>query len=278
MPFTVNEKFTKIKIRSFDPGLTFLSGQCFRWNFEDGIWKGIAEGKYAEVTGGYPNVFLKCLEKDIPFWKIYFDSEYDYEKAVVVLSKDSKISEAVNRNKGLILLKQPFFETLISFIISANNNIPRIKKIINNISEKYGEELEYGYSFPKPESLANLECVDLMEQNCGYRSDYIIKTSRMICDGYSYERLFDAPLDEARDDLCKFKGVGKKVADCVLIYSLGRKDAYPVDTWIRKASWEYFGQKMSDNEIRRNAAERFGKDAALAQQYMFVAEREKYRT
>ncbi len=263
------------KIRVFSPDITFLSGQCFRWNFENGIWKAIAEQKYAEISGTYPDAKIKCSQEDLFFWRNYFDSEYDYVSAVHILEKDKKIADAVKKYEGLILLRQPFFETLISFIISANNNIPRIKKIINNICSKYGCKMEYGYAFPTPEALATLECVDLMEQNCGYRSDYIIKTSQMICDGYPYENLRNLPLDEARKELCKFKGVGKKVADCVLIYSLGRKDAYPVDTWIRKASWEYFGKKMTDEEIRKNAAERFGQDAALAQQYMFLSEREK---
>ncbi len=267
-------KWITKKIRPFDPELTFLSGQCFRWNYENGSWNAIADERYAQISGTLSETRISCHDNDLSFWENYFDSKYDYEKASKVLAKDKKISEAVLNNKGLILLRQPFFETLVSFIISANNNIPRIKKIIENISKKYGQETEHGFAFPKPESLAQLKCEDLLEQNCGYRSDYIIETSKMISEGYDYSKLEYMTLDEARNELCKFKGVGKKVADCVLIYSLGRKDAYPVDTWIRKASWEYFGKKMSDEEIRRNAEQRFGNDAALAQQYMFVAERE----
>ncbi len=262
------------KIRPFDPELTFLSGQCFRWRFENGVWKGIADGRYAEISGEYPDARIVCQEQDLDFWENYFDSSYDYKKASLVLEKDKKISEAVKKYKGLILLRQPFYETLISFIISANNNIPRIKKIIENLSRKYGEKTDKGFAFPSPEKLAALNIEDLMEQNCGYRSDYIIETSKMMLDGYNSQDLINMPLDIARDELCKFKGVGKKVADCVLIYSLGRKDAYPVDTWIRKASWEYFNKKMSDDEIRKNAEKRFANDAALAQQYMFIAERE----
>ena len=265
----------KKRLRPFSPEITFLSGQCFRWEYANGKWVGTAGDKYAEIEGEYPNTVIRCNSRDTDFWEEYFDSGYDYDKASGVLEKDEKISEAVKRYKGLILLRQPFFETLISFIISANNNIPRIKKIINNICVKYGRQIETGYAFPEPQALAALDCLDLMEQNCGYRSDYIIETSRMICDGYSPESLKTAPLEEARQELCRFKGVGRKVADCVLIYSLGRKDAYPVDTWIRKASFEYFGKEMTDEEIRRNAKLRFGDDAALAQQYMFVAGREK---
>lgn len=269
------KKFNKQKIRPLSPEITFLSGQCFRWTYEDGKWLGIVGNKYAEISGNYPDVYIKCEQEDFRFWVEYFDSEYNYEEASKVLLKDEKIAEAVKKNRGLILLRQPFFEALISFIISANNNIPRIKKIINNISTKYGEKLENGFAFPTPDVLAMLKSEDLLKQNCGYRSNYIIKTSQMICDGYSSESLKDMPLENARNELCKLVGVGKKVADCVLIYSLGRKDAYPVDTWIRKASWEYFEKKMTDEEIRKNADMRFGGDAALAQQYMFIAEREK---
>ena len=267
-------KITK-QIRSFDPEITFLSGQCFRWEYEDEAWKGIVGRKYAEIRGHYPDIFITCEENDFSFWEEYFDSGYDYKKASEILVKDEKISDAVKKYKGLILLRQPFFETLISFIISANNNIPRIKKIISNISTKYGMALEQGYSFPAPDALSELSCEDLLEQNCGYRSDYIIKTCQMILQGYDSEPLKTMPLDAARAELCRFIGVGKKVADCVLIYSLGRKDAYPVDTWIRKSSWDYFGKKMTDDAIRKNAEQRFGKDAALAQQYMFIAGREK---
>lgn len=261
-------------IRPFNPEITFNSGQCFRWEKQDNAWQGIAENNYAEIIGTYPNVYINCDEADYPFWKNYFDSSYDYEAASAVLIQDNKISQAVINNKGLILLRQPFFEVLISFIISANNNIPRIKSIINKISVKYGDKTNNGYAFPKPDVLAQLKEVDLSAQGCGYRSRYIVETSKIISKGYFYEKLITIPLENARNELCKFMGVGKKVADCILIYALGRKDAYPVDTWIRKVSLDLFGKEMTDDEIRKKAAERFGRDAALAQQYLFIAKRE----
>lgn len=262
------------EIRPFNPDITFYSGQCFRWEKLHDTWHGIVQGRVAKITGNYPNVIISCKKYDLEYWENYFDSKYDYEKAHNKLLKDERLSSAVKNNRGLILLKQPFFETLISFIISANNNIPRIKSIINNISMKYGDSIEEGYSFPKPESLASLKEVELLAQGCGYRSRYIIETSKAIAEGFDHDKLRYISLDDARDELCKFMGVGKKVADCILIFSLGRKDAFPVDTWVRKASISLFGKKLSDNEIRAKAYERFGNDSALAQQYMFVAERE----
>ena len=115
----------KEKIRPFGPAITFLSGQCFRWELAGGVWKGIAQDKYAEISGEYPNIQIECEAQDLPFWHEYFDSSYDYDKASASLEKDAKIADAVKKHKGLILLRQSFFETLISFIISANNNIPR---------------------------------------------------------------------------------------------------------------------------------------------------------
>lgn len=267
--------FKTFKIRPFNPDITFNSGQCFRWVKQNEIWKGIASGRYVEITGEYPDTYIKCNEDDLSFWQEYFDSKYDYDAASKILIKDDKISDAVKNNRGLILLRQPFFETIISFIISANNNIPRIKSIIERLCVKYGEKIENGFSFPEPFVLAKLKEIDLLSQGCGYRSRYIIETSKIITEDFSVKKFINMPLDEARGELCKFMGVGMKVADCILIYSFGRKDAYPVDTWIRKASLELFGKNMTDNDIRKNAAIRFGNDAALAQQYMFIAEREE---
>jgi N-glycosylase/DNA lyase len=266
--------YTTKEIRPFNPDVTFNSGQCFRWEKHDNQWHGIVQGRFAKICGSYPNVFITCKKVDLNFWENYFDSSYDYEKAHDNLLKDKRLSCAVRNNRGLIFLKQPFFETLISFIISANNNIPRIKSIISNISKEYGEKIEEGYSFPKPDKLASLREVELLAQGCGYRSRYIIETSKAIIDGYSHDRLRYMELDDARNELCEFMGVGKKVADCILIFSLARKDAFPVDTWVRKASINLFGSKFNDNEIRALAYERFGNDSALAQQYMFIAERE----
>ncbi len=263
-------------IRPFNPDITFYSGQCFRWKKTDNnTWQGIADRKFAEISGSYPNISITCKSKDYDFWKFYFDGDYDYNKVHEKLLKDKLLKNAVTNNLGLILLRQPFFETLISFIISTNNNILRIKSIINNLCINYGDKIEKEYSFPSAEILAGLNEKDLLKQGCGYRSKYIIETSKDIKKGYDFNNLISMSLDDARNNLCKFNGVGKKVADCVLIYSLGRKDAFPVDTWIRKASINLFGKKLSDDLIRKRADEKFGKDAALAQQYLFITEREK---
>lgn len=263
-------------IRPFNPDITFTSGQCFRWKKnDDKTWQCIVNGKFAKIIGEYPNPTLYCRENDYSFWSKYFDSLYDYELASQYISKDNRLNKAVLENKGLILLRQPFFETLISFIISANNNIPRIKSIIENLCSQYGDEIDEGYCFPTPQKLASLSEKDLLSQGCGYRSRYIIETSKIVAGGYNYKKLINILLNDARDELCKFTGVGKKVADCILIYSLGRKDAFPVDTWIRKASIDLFGEELSDEQIRGKANERFGNNAALAQQYMFIAQRQQ---
>ncbi len=262
-------------IRSFDSDITFNSGQCFRWLKKDNIWQGIVKDKFAKITGEYQDIHIECIDEDYIFWQNYFDNLYDYNSASDTLLEDMRLKNIVNAYRGIILLRQPFFETLISFIISANNNVPRIKSIIDKLTKKYGKKITMGYCFPEPSDLAKLKEEDLKEIGCGYRSKYIIETSKIIAAGYDYRKLIDMPLSDARDELCKLMGVGKKVADCVLIFSLGRKDAYPVDTWVRKASVDLFGEGLTDDEIRKKANERFGNNAALAQQYMFIAQREK---
>ncbi len=170
---------------------------------------------------------------------------------------DKDVAQLIGLSPGIRFLNQDFFECLISFIISANNNIKRIKGIIERICETYGDKVGEHYTFPTAERLAKCTEEDFKALGAGYRSSYILESARLFAAGYDYTPLLNRDIDSARKELTIFKGVGIKVADCVLLFSLMRKDAFPVDTWIRKVMHAlYDDTSLSDNAIRKLAAER----------------------
>ena len=176
--------------------------------------------------------------------------------------------------QGLRILKQNPFETLISFIISANNHIPRIKSIIERLCFELGEKCDGFYAFPTPQRLAG-QTVSFYEKcGLGYRASYIYETANEICNGFNLERLYDMPSKDAKTQLCALKGVGPKVADCILLFGYGKTDVFPVDTWIKKVYNTYFGAEDNPKIIREKLVEKYGDLSGYAQQYLFYYKRE----
>lgn len=262
-------------LHNFNPSIIFDCGQCFRFTKKGKYWQGMSGHHFAKVKDIENDIILSCKQEDLRYWINYLDLSYDYEKAKLELSLDSVIKPLISLMPGMRLLNQDFFECLISFIISSNNNILRIRSIIDKLCARYGEKLDVGYSFPTPNSLALAAKADILTCGAGYRASYIIKTSQMITDGFDYNSLKQMSLKSAQETLTKFMGVGVKVADCVLLFSLGRKDAFPVDTWIRKVMHDICHEKLNDNRIREYAKKRFGENAGLANQYLFHYKRTK---
>lgn len=262
-------------LHDFNADIIFDCGQCFRFTKKDKYWQGVSGHHFAKVKDIENGIILSCKEADLRYWINYLDLSYDYEKAKRELSLDSVIKPLISLMPGMRLLNQDFFECLISFIISSNNNILRIRGIIDRLCARYGKKLDIGYSFPTPNSLALAAETDILTCGAGYRAPYIIKTSQMISNGFDYNSLKQMPLKQAQETLTKFMGVGVKVADCVLLFSLGRKDAFPVDTWIRKVMHDICHERLNDNTIREYAKKRFGKNAGLANQYLFHYNRTK---
>lgn len=258
-------------IGNFDSDTIFDSGQCFRWIKIDDYWHGISLNKTAKVKTIEDGIEIICSSDDIDYWIQYLDLEYDYNTAKQQLLKDDDIAAMIDMIPGMRFLNQDFYECLMHFIISANNNVKRISMIIERISKAYGEKTEEGiYTFPRAEVLAACAAEDMQECGAGYRAPYIVETARMIAAGYDYSALFTEDLQIARKELTRFKGVGIKVADCVLLFSLKRKDAFPVDTWIRKVMHSLYNDtSLSDNKIREIAWERFKENSGLANQYLF---------
>ena len=277
-------------IKSFEPKQVFECGQCFRWNAQpNGSYTGVF-GKNVLNVEKINNkiIFQGICDDDIEKICInYFDLNRDYEEIKRTLSRvDENLAKSISYGEGIRLLNQDLWETLISFIISANNNIPRIKKIIENLSKKYGKEIVFQgksyYTFPSPEELKDVTINDYREVGLGFRDKYVKKTTQMILeqqiDLEEISRIDKT--DEIKEKLMEFPGVGEKVADCILLFSnLKRLDAFPIDVWVRRVMKElYFPEEdeksLNKRKIQELAYKKYKNLAGIAQQYLFYWKRE----
>ncbi len=272
-------------VKHFDPVHTFECGQCFRWNrLDNGNWAGVVKGLAVELDWDGKNMFFhKTSEEEfLRVWYPYFDLGRDYgaikEKLV---ENDPVMAEAINFGQGMRLLKQDFHEMLISFLISQNNGIPRIRKIIESLSLNFGKAIEKlngtYYAFPDLERLAGLSLEDLKIIKAGYRDKFITKSvSQIFSKEVDMNSILGEDTKNSREEILKLFGVGEKVADCILLFSGIRYDIFPVDRWVRRVMAElYLGYEGDYAEIYNFALDRFGGLAGFAQQYLFYYAREK---
>jgi len=269
-------------IADFDLKQTFECGQCFRWDYADGIFSGVAYGKALKISQNNDRIVLEnttLSQWEDTFFE-YFDMSRDYAKIKSYLSQDEKMKEAISFGGGIRILNQEPFETLISFIISASNNIPRIKKIIRSLCENFGEEIIYGneiyYSFPAPEKIASLSLEEIDIIKSGFRGKYILAAAKAVASGQiDLECLKNSSYEYAKTELLKLPGVGNKVADCVLLFGLSKYSGFPVDVWVKRImEYCYFHTEMPKEIISKFAAEKFGDLGGFAQQYLFYWARE----
>lgn len=268
-------------VKNFNLRDIFECGQCFRWNETDeNTYIGIAFGKVIEV---------KLIEKDLyiynatkeeveNIWIDYFDLTRDYGIIKEELSKDPLLAEAIEFGEGIRLLKQDPFELIISFIISANNRIPMIKRAIDRISQRWGEKIEYKgniyYTFPTIDRLRNATEEELKDCGVGFRGKYIKATVETLDDNMIDEML-NSNDDQCHKLLQKLSGIGPKVADCIMLFSMEKYSAFPVDVWVKRAMQHfYLAPDVSLPKIREFARDKFGKYAGFAQQYLFYYARE----
>lgn len=255
----------KIKENHFDIGQTFLCGQCFRWKPSEGpenAFEGIAMGRKLRVTQENGETVLHNIDKeDVPLWEDYFDLRTDYGAFIRRFSEDGILRAACESSGGIRILKQEPFETLISFIISQNNNIPRIAGIIDRLCESFGEKTEGGYAFPDAKRLKGITPDDLSPLRAGFRARYICDAVNKVNSGeVCFEEIEALSLDDARERLKKIVGVGDKVADCVLLFAFRKLDAFPKDVWVKRIMAELYPQGLPDCV---KGAE------GIAQQYLF---------
>lgn len=234
------------EIKNFVLSETLDCGQAFRWSeTEKDIWQGVAFGKFLKI-GSKDNIitFFDTTKEDFELiWKDYFDLDRNYSEILSVLSGNEVLKTAGEFAGGIRILRQEPWEALCSFIISQNNNIPRIKGIVERLCENFGEKINDGvYSFPSAEKIATLTLEDLVVLRSGFRAKYILDAAKKIASGeIVLDSLRDMPLDSARSELIKIYGVGEKVADCTLLFGLSHIDAFPKDVWIKRAVEKLFG-------------------------------------
>lgn len=252
-------------VTNFTLSETLDCGQAFRWSeTEKDIWQGVAFGRFLKI-GSKNNVItlFDTTNEDFELiWKDYFDLDRNYAEILSVLSDNEVLKSAGEFAGGIRILRQEPWEALCSFIISQNNNIPRIKGIVERLCENFGEEIKQGvYSFPTAEKIAALTLEDLALLRSGFRAKYILDAAKKIASGeIILDSLRDMPLDLARAELIKIYGVGEKVADCTLLFGLSHIDAFPKDVWIKRAV-----EKLFDGVLPECTKGYEG----IAQQYIF---------
>lgn len=273
------------EVKDFDLEQTLECGQCFRYiKVKEQHYKVIAFGRILEVEQRKHELhFHNSSEEDFNnYWESYFDLTRDYGSIKELLIKDEVLKEAVDDKPGVRIIRQDFWECLISFIISQNKAIPHIQKIIKNISQAYGDyigehEGEKLYAFPTPEQLSQATEQDIRDLKAGFRAPYIVDaTKRVLSEELPIRKLEDMTTEEAKEYLLQIKGVGNKIADCVLLFSLGRHDVFPIDIWVKRIMETlYLKEDTKLPAIQAYAKEKFGEHAGFAQQYLFYYARDK---
>ena len=275
--------------KDFEPRHIFDCGQCFRWNIQtDGSYTGVFKNNVLNVKKENNKIIFKgiCSDNIIKVINDYFDFDTDYNKIKKELSNvDEYLKKSIEFGSGIRILNQDLWETIISFIISANNNIPRIKGIIERISKKYGNELEWNnekyYTFPTPEQLSKAKVEDLRALGLGFRDKRVYDTTRIILNNeLSLKKLTEEKnVNILREKLLTLPGVGPKVADCIMLFGLKRFEVFPIDVWVRRVMNDLYIKnedetKVNKREIEKLAMEKYKNLAGLAQQYLFYWKRE----
>ena len=254
-------------VTSLDLGETLDCGQSFRWRDNgDGSFTGVAYEKLVTVSIRDKDFHIEnTTEQDFEkIWRNYFDLDLDYDSIRSSIGEIHPVlKEASAYAPGIRILRQEPWEALCTFIISQNNNIKRIKGIVDRLCTTFGNKIGDTdfYTFPKPETLAKLTPDDLAPLRAGFRNKYIIDASQKVATGeVDLEKCKNVPYDDARAELCKIKGVGNKVADCTLLFGMHRIEAFPIDVWMRRAMERLFPGMTGED---------FGEYAGIAQQYIF---------
>lgn len=250
-----------IKADRLDLSETLFCGQCFRFSGENGVYSGFAGDKFARLIQKEDGVLLKDIgDNDAPFWESYFDAGLDYGEVIAELSAD-KIFVKAAEGHGIRVLRQEPFETLISFIISQNNNIKRITGIISRLCEGFGEKIPGGCAFPTAKRLAALSEEELAPLRAGFRARYILDAARKVESGeINLGEIALLPAGEGRERLKAITGVGDKVADCVLLFGMHKLECVPKDVWVKRIIAAYYPDGLPA------CMSRYG---GIAQQYLF---------
>jgi len=281
----------------FDLELTLRCGQTFRWSKIGDWWYGTVGDKVLKIRQAYgklefENASRKMVEE-------YFGLKDDLQEILRQIAKDQHMQRVVRTVKGLRILRQNPWECLVSYICATYKSIPAISRMLHCLCKKFGEKIFFDgyvfYTFPEAESLAKAGLADLAECGLGYRAKYVLETAKKVYSGeLQVESLRFKGFEEARRELLILKGVGLKVADCVLLFSLEKLEAFPVDVWVKRALIRHYASHLDGNFIRKVASKRslsireyellssfgrnyFGKFAGYAQEYLYHFERQNFK-
>lgn len=271
-------------VTDFNVEQIFECGQCFHFErLDDMDYVTVAYGRALRITQRDDKVTLHNtdLNEYNSIWKKYLDMDTDY--SVIkrwLLDKDESLRDAINTTYGIRILRQEFHEMLMSFIISQNKQIPHIKQIVAAISERFGREAgeingKRYYTFPQIDELYKITEEDYRQLKTGFRAPYLVSATEALKAGMTGEGLCKGSYDEAKAELMKIKGVGEKVANCVLLFGLGYRNSFPVDVWVKRIMEQvYFHKDTPKEKIMEFAKEAFGEYGGYAQQYLFYYARQ----
>ena len=261
-------------LKDFDIRHILDCGQIFRYEkLSDGEYRVYSKDKTCLVTQSKDRAVIKSNDPD--YFVNYFDLQRDYKEIKQKLKVKPFMDEAMEYGHGIRILNQDKWEMLISFIISANNHIPRIKGIISRLCANLGKFMGDYYAFPTPEAMASMDEDFYKAIGAGYRAKYLAVTSRQVADGFDLDAIDDMDGNTANKKLCTLMGVGSKVADCILLFGYHKQDVFPVDTWIKKVYKDVVGDNEVNNvAMRKKLIEIYGDYSGYAQQYLFFNKRE----
>ena len=277
----------------FNLDVTLCCGQVFRWDKRDEWWYGVVGNKVLKVR--QTDLALEFQNVDDAFIKRYFSLDHDLQRISSEIGKDKQIRAALREFSGLRIIRQEPWECLISFICATYKSVAAIKQMLKKLAIKFGEKTVFDgydfYFFPTPENLELATLKELESCGLGYRAKYVQETSKRIftCK-YDLETLRNMPYEKAKKELCQFPGVGAKVADCILLFSLDKLDAFPVDVWVKRIILRYYSGNLPDDFVKKLAKQKsfsnseyeklnvfgrkyFGKYAGYAQEYLYHYER-----
>lgn len=275
------------EIEHFDLKQTLECGQCFRYeSISDNEYIVIAKNRMLHIKQKDNILFFynSTMEEVQTIWLPYFDLNRDYGAIKNWLNdRDSLIGEAIEQKSGVRILNQDFFEMLITFIISQNKQIPHIMQIVERISERYGEYIDEWngkryYSFPTPEALSKATEQDFLDMKAGFRAKYLVDACRKaVSQELCENELLQMDYEKALEKIQIVNGIGEKVGNCILLFGLGRREAFPIDVWmIRIMERLYFDKPVKKEEMQSFAKEHFGEYGGYAQQYLFYYARDNH--
>ena len=277
----------------FNLDFTLCCGQAFRWTKQGDWWHGVVGEEVCKIRQKGQELEFESVNAG--FVQNYFRLHDDLPRIFSEINKDKNIEAAISEFKGLRILRQEPWECLISYICATYKSISAIRRMLSNLSKRFGEEIclegDCFYIFPKPMKLAQASVQELTTCGLGYRAKYVSETAKLICENtFDLERLKKTAYEKAKEDLMSLPGVGPKVADCVLLFSLERLEAFPVDVWMKRAVLKYYAKHFSEEFFRRKSTqeslsspeyeklssfgrEYFGNYAGYAQEYLYHYER-----